>query len=119
MLQALPGIKGRYYFAIFVLASATISLPNTDNALLQRHAVYHFAFFAISLAMLGLTRGAMEVYTKPARYGAERVAGGIRPPRLMVRDQRRWRDDRLPVRAASGPRPASCRWLWRSPRRPS
>src|ERR1700731_281825 len=35
---------------------------------------YHFAFAAISLAMLGLTRGAMEVYGKPARYTAERVS---------------------------------------------
>src|ERR1700719_117744 len=34
---------------------------------------YHFAFAAISLAMLGLTRGAMEVYGKPARYAPERV----------------------------------------------
>jgi len=34
---------------------------------------YHFAFAAISLAMLGLTRGAMEVYSKPARYVPERV----------------------------------------------
>ena len=34
---------------------------------------YHFAFAAISLAMLGLTRGAMEVYSKPARYAPERV----------------------------------------------
>ena len=35
---------------------------------------YHFAFAAISLAMLGLTRGAMEVYGNPARYAPERVA---------------------------------------------
>src|SRR6476620_8333335 len=34
---------------------------------------YHFAFAAISLAMLGLTRGAMEVYGNPARYASERV----------------------------------------------
>ena len=35
---------------------------------------YHFAFAAISLAMLGLTRGAMEVYGNPVRYAPERVA---------------------------------------------
>ena len=34
---------------------------------------YHFAFAAISLAMLGLTRGAMQVYNNPARYACERV----------------------------------------------
>jgi SAM-dependent methyltransferase len=34
---------------------------------------YHFAFAAVSLAMLGLTRGAMEVYNNPERYAPERV----------------------------------------------
>jgi SAM-dependent methyltransferase len=34
---------------------------------------YHFAFGAISLAMLGLTRGAVEVYSKPDRYAPEQV----------------------------------------------
>ena len=34
---------------------------------------YHFAFAAISLAMLGLTRGAMEVYNNPARYAPARA----------------------------------------------
>ena len=36
--------------------------------------MYHFAFVAISIAMLGLTRGAMEVFREPARYAPERVA---------------------------------------------
>ena len=53
---------------------------------------YHFAFAAISLAMLGLTRGAMEVYSKPERYAPERVGRRIRPPRIVVR-----------ARAASAP----------------
>src|SRR5262245_49269520 len=35
---------------------------------------YHFAFAAISLAMLGLTRGAMEVYDNAERYAPEAVA---------------------------------------------
>ncbi len=74
MIQALPGIKGRYYFAIFVLASATLSYQILITRFFSVMLYYHFAFFAISLAMLGLTRGAMEVYTKPARYAAERVA---------------------------------------------
>jgi spermidine synthase len=34
---------------------------------------YHFAFAAISLAMFGLTRGAMQVYGDPDRYAPERV----------------------------------------------
>jgi SAM-dependent methyltransferase len=74
ILQALPRIRGRYYFAIFVLASATLSYQILITRFFSVMLYYHFAFAAISLAMLGLTRGAMEVYEKPARYTPERVA---------------------------------------------
>jgi spermidine synthase len=73
MLQAFPRIPGRYYFAIFVLASATLSYQILITRFFSVMLYYHFAFAAISLAMLGLTRGAMEVYNKPDRYAPERV----------------------------------------------
>jgi hypothetical protein len=72
-LQPLPIITGRHYFAIFVLASATLSYQILVTRFFSVMLYYHFAFAAISLAMLGLTRGAMEVYNKPDRYAAERV----------------------------------------------
>src|SRR6266849_327324 len=74
MLQAFPRIPGRYYFAIFVLASATLSYQILITRFFSVMLYYHFAFAAISLAMLGLTRGAMEVYDRPDRYAPERVA---------------------------------------------
>jgi SAM-dependent methyltransferase len=73
MSKAMPGIPGRYYFAIFVLASATLSYQILITRFFSVMLYYHFAFAAVSLAMLGLTRGAMEVYSKPARYAPERV----------------------------------------------
>jgi len=73
-LQALPRIQGRYFFAIFGLAAATLSYQILITRFFSVMLYYHFAFAAISLAMLGLTRGAMEVYGKPARYAPERVA---------------------------------------------
>jgi SAM-dependent methyltransferase len=72
-LQAFPRILGRHYFAIFVLASATLSYQILITRFFSVMLYYHFAFAAISLAMLGLTRGAMEVYNNPARYTPERV----------------------------------------------
>jgi spermidine synthase len=72
-LQAFPRILGRHYLAIFVLASATLSYQILITRFFSVMLYYHFAFAAISLAMLGLTRGAMEVYSKPARYTPERV----------------------------------------------
>ncbi|HZC98568.1 MAG TPA: hypothetical protein VE267_21040 [Bradyrhizobium sp.] len=56
-----------------MLASATLSYQILITRFFSVMLYYHFAFAAISLAMLGLTRGAMEVYGKPARYASERV----------------------------------------------
>jgi len=73
-LQPTARILGRHYFAIFVLASATLSYQILITRFFSVMLYYHFAFAAISLAMLGLTRGAMEVYGNPVRYAPERVA---------------------------------------------
>ena len=72
-MQAFPRVSSRHYFAIFVLAAATLSYQILVTRFFSVMLYYHFAFAAISLAMLGLTRGAMEVYNKPARYTPERV----------------------------------------------
>jgi len=66
-------IPGRYYLAIFVLACATLSFQVLITRFFSVMLYYHFAFAAISLAMLGLTRGAMEVYNKPERYAPQTV----------------------------------------------
>lgn len=73
VLQAFPGILGRHYLAIFVLAAATLSYQILITRFFSVMLYYHFAFAAISLAMLGLTRGAMEVYNNPTRYTPEKV----------------------------------------------
>lgn len=72
-MQAFPGILGRHYLAIFVLAAATLSYQILITRFFSVMLYYHFAFAAISLAMLGLTRGAMAVYNNPARYTPEKV----------------------------------------------
>jgi SAM-dependent methyltransferase len=66
-------IPGRYHFAIFILAAATLAYQILITRFFSVMLYYHFAFAAISLAMLGITRGAMEVYGKPSRYAPERV----------------------------------------------
>ena len=72
-MQSISKIPGRYYLAIFVLAFATLSYQILITRFFSVMLHYHFAFAAISLAMLGLTRGAMQVYGKPDRYAAGRV----------------------------------------------
>ena len=72
-MQVFPGVLRRHYLAIFILAAATLSYQILITRFFSVMLYYHFAFAAISLAMLGLTRGAMEVYNNPARYTPERV----------------------------------------------
>jgi SAM-dependent methyltransferase len=72
-MQAFPRILRSHYFAIFILASTTLSYQILITRFFSVMLYYHFAFAAISLAMLGLTRGAMEVYNNPTRYAPERV----------------------------------------------
>src|ERR1700739_1705733 len=73
MLQAFPRILNRYSLAIFVLAFSTLFYQVLITRFFSVMLYYHFAFAAISLAMLGLTRGAMEVYDNLERYAPERV----------------------------------------------
>jgi spermidine synthase len=68
-----PGLSGRYPFAIFVLAFATLSYQVLITRFFSVVLYYHFAFAAISLAMLGLTHGAIAVYKNPERYAPDRV----------------------------------------------
>src|ERR1700732_1949056 len=73
MQPAVLRIPGRYYFAIFVLAAVTLSYQILITRFFSVMLYYHFAFAAISLAMLGHTRGTMEVYNNPAPCTSERV----------------------------------------------
>ncbi|MGQ0686310.1 hypothetical protein [Bradyrhizobium sp.] len=73
-MPANPAISGRYYLAIFVLACATLAFQILITRFFSVMLYYHFAFAAISLAMLGLTRGAMEVYNNAERFSTEAVA---------------------------------------------
>src|SRR5712672_4734553 len=58
---------------MFILASAALSYQILITRFFSVMLYYHFAFAAISLAMFGLTRGAMAVYGDPDRYAPERV----------------------------------------------
>src|SRR3954452_23346378 len=73
IVQAFTKVSSRHYFAIFTLDSVTLSYQILITRFFSVMLYYHFAFASISLAMLGLTRGAMKVYGKPERYVPERV----------------------------------------------
>ena len=110
VLPPSPKIQGRYYLAIFVLAAAVLSYQILVTRFFSVMLYYHFAFAAISLAMLGLTRGAMEVYGKPVRYSPERVGAEFARHASWFAISGVGRHGGLSVRAAARARRNMCRW---------
>lgn len=63
--------RGRLYVGLAIVTAATIFAEITLTRILSVILWYHFAFVAISLAMLGMAGGAMYVYLHRERFPAE------------------------------------------------
>ncbi|MEQ9640335.1 MAG: hypothetical protein RIM84_09975 [Alphaproteobacteria bacterium] len=57
-----------FYAGLFCVTAATLMLQLIQTRLLSVVAWYHLAFFVISIAMFGLTAGAVWVYLRGKRY---------------------------------------------------
>ena len=58
----------RFYIGLFLITSCTLMLQVIQTRILSVVAWYHLAFFAISMAMFGLTAGAVWVYLRGERF---------------------------------------------------
>src|SRR5437867_3676599 len=61
------------YLGTFFIAFSTLSLEVTLSRLLSVISFYHLAFFAVSIAMLGMTAGAVTVYLKPEWFTQDKL----------------------------------------------
>jgi spermidine synthase len=61
------------YLGIFLISFATLALEVTLTRLLSVTTWYHLAFFAVSIAMLGMTAGAVTVFLRPGWFGKDRL----------------------------------------------
>lgn len=61
------------YFGVFLIAMATLVLEVLLTRITSVVAWYHLAFFVISLAMLGMTAGAVLVFVRPKWFTDELV----------------------------------------------
>jgi hypothetical protein len=64
---------GRAFLGLFVVTLATLMLQILLTRIFSVTLWYHFAFMAVSIAMFGLTFGAVWVYLRPSAYAAERA----------------------------------------------
>jgi predicted membrane-bound spermidine synthase len=58
----------RFYAGVFLISFAALMLEIVQTRILSVVVWYHLAFFVISLAMFGLTAGAVWVYLKGERF---------------------------------------------------
>ena len=65
---------GRFYGGLFVVTACTLMLQVVQTRILSVVAWYHLAFFAISMAMFGLTAGAVWLYLRRERYTQETLS---------------------------------------------
>ena len=71
---AFSGHRGWSLAGLFLTTLATLSLEMLDTRLLSVLTWYHLSFFAISMAMFGMSAGAVHVYVGGERYESHRVA---------------------------------------------
>ena len=64
----------RVYAGLFLVTLATVMYEIVLTRIFSVTMWYHFAFVAISVAMFGMTVGALIVYLRPERFPAERLS---------------------------------------------
>lgn len=65
------------YLGTFLIAFTTLALEITLTRILSVTTWYHLAFFAIGVAMLGMTAGATTVYLRSAWFTETKLAGTL------------------------------------------
>src|SRR6266850_2648338 len=64
----------RFYTGVFLVSFAALMLEIVQTRILSVVVWYHLAFFVISLAMFGLTAGAVWVYLKGERFSEKTLS---------------------------------------------
>src|SRR5712672_2141453 len=68
------GRRVRFYVALCLVTAATLMLQIIETRIISVISWYHLAFFVISIAMFGLTAGAVFVYLRRERFRPEQLS---------------------------------------------
>src|SRR5215470_2208728 len=71
------------YAGLFLVTLATIVYEIALTRIFSVTMWYHFAFVAVSVAMFGMTVGAVIVYLRPRRYTLERISADLASSALL------------------------------------
>lgn len=73
-MHAIPVVRRETYIGLFLVTLATLMYEILLTRIFSVTMWYHFAFVAISVAMFGMTVGAVVVYLRPRYFTQERAA---------------------------------------------
>lgn len=68
------GRRVRFYVALGLVTAATLMLQIIETRIISVISWYHLAFFVISIAMFGLTAGAVFVYLRREKFRPEQLS---------------------------------------------
>src|SRR5437879_11393358 len=68
------GRRVQFYVALGLVTAATLMLQIIETRIISVTSWYYLAFFVISIAMFGLTAGAVFVYLRTERFRPERLS---------------------------------------------
>ena len=68
------GRRVQFYMALGLVAAATLMLQIIETRIISVISWYHLAFFVISIAMFGLTAGAVFVYLRREKFRPEQLS---------------------------------------------
>src|SRR6266404_749072 len=71
------GRRVRFYLALGLVTAATLMLQIIETRIISVISWYHLAFFIISIAMFGLTAGAVFVYLRRGRFRPEELSADL------------------------------------------
>src|SRR5947208_10214608 len=75
---------GRFsYAALFLVALSTLMYEVLLTRIFSVTMYYHFAFVAVSVALFGMTLGAVLVYLMPGLFAPERARRGMAVSSLL------------------------------------
>ena len=77
MVTAQKAPRIAFYVGVFLLALSILALEIVQTRILSVVAWYHLAFFVISLAMFGLTAGAVWVYLRGDRFSGKTLSDDL------------------------------------------
>ncbi|MDX1383126.1 MAG: hypothetical protein R3190_05735 [Thermoanaerobaculia bacterium] len=78
------GARAWFLSGLFLTTLATLALELLDTRLLSVLTWYHLSFFAVSIAMFGMSAGAVSVYLGGARFEGDRAPAALARYSLLL-----------------------------------